>query len=157
MKRAREMMKDVALKTLLGLVAACNDAAAGYAKAAKSVRHQDLSNWLTRISYERERFAVDLSEAISELEKKPVTDLQEGGILRGGWPELEQGLRSKEEQEILEECILGDTGTLKHYQDALAQDLPASIRSIVEGQKAAVERDLDSLRSRVSRHKSQHA
>jgi uncharacterized protein (TIGR02284 family) len=157
MKRAREIMEDIALKALLSLVAACNDAAEGYANAAKSVRHQDLSNWLARISYERERFAVDLSDAISELEGKPRIDLQQGGILHGGWPELEQRLQPKGEQEILEECILGDTGTLKHYDHALAQDLPASIRSIVEGQKAAVERDLDSLRSRVSRHKSQHA
>jgi uncharacterized protein (TIGR02284 family) len=150
-------IKDKALKALHDLVATCNDAAEGYAKAAKAVHSEELRNWLARISNERERFAVDLSEAISELGGQPRTDLHEGGILHGGWVDLEQRLRPKEDQELLQECILGDTGTLKHYDHALAQDLPPSIRSIVEGQRAAVERDLDSLRSRVSQYKTQHA
>jgi uncharacterized protein (TIGR02284 family) len=96
------------------LIGACNDAAEGNAKAATGVHNQELSNWLARISHERERFAVDLAEATSELEGKPKADLQEAGILHGGWVALEQRLRPKDEQGILQECILGDTGTLKH-------------------------------------------
>jgi hypothetical protein len=76
--------------------------------------------------------------------------LHEGGILHRGWVDLEQRLRPKDDYEILQECIVGDTGTLKHYDHALAQDLPPSVRSFVEEQRTAVERDLIFLRGKVT-------
>jgi uncharacterized protein (TIGR02284 family) len=138
-------------------VATCNDAAEGYAKAAKGVHDTDLRNWLAQISNERERFGADLTRAIKEVGGEPRTDLHEGGILHRGWVDLEQRLRPKDDYEILQECIVGDTGTLKHYDHALAQDLPPSVRSLVEEQRTAVERDLISLRSKVNQHKIHHA
>src|SRR4051794_19638122 len=106
------------LKALHDLVATCNDAAEGYAKAAKGVHDGHLSNWLAQASNDRERFAADLSHAIGELGDEPRVDLHEGGILRKGWVDLEQRLRSsgqpvgsKKDVEIIRECIAGDSGS----------------------------------------------
>lgn len=144
-------------RALHDLAATCNDAAEGYAKAAKAVHDADLSNWLARVSDERERFAADLEKAVQDTGGSARQDLHEGGILHRGWVDLEQSLRPKDEREILQECVAGDTGTLKHYDHTLAEDLPAGVRSVVESQRRTVEDNLATLRGRANQHRTQHA
>jgi uncharacterized protein (TIGR02284 family) len=149
--------KDRIERALHDLVATCNDAAEGYAKAAKGVHDVDLSNWLARISNERERFGADLTKAIREIGGIARSDLHEGGILHAGWVDLEQSLRPKVEREIVQACIAGDTGTLKHYDHALAQDLSSIVRPIVQAQRDVVVDNLSTLRGRAGQQRAQHA
>lgn len=149
--------KDKTFRALHDLVATCNDAAEGYGKAAKGVHDRDLSDWLAQVSDERERFGSEITNQIGELGGEPRSDLHEGGILHAGWVDLEQSLRPKEESEILLECVAGDSGTLKHYDHALAQNLSASTRSMVEGQRKTIAEEVASLRSRANQSKTQHA
>jgi hypothetical protein len=86
--------------------------------------------WLAAASADRERFAADLSHAVREMGEEPTLDLHEGGILHKGWVDLEQRLRSteqhlhsKDDAEIIRECIPGHSGSLSHYDHALAPDL----------------------------------
>ncbi len=76
------------LQALHDLVATNNDAAEGYAKAAKGVHDTDLSNWLAQASDDRGRFAGELSKAIKDMGGEPRLDLHEGGILHKGWVDL---------------------------------------------------------------------
>lgn len=149
--------KDRIQRALHDLVATCNDAAEGYAKAAKGVHDTDLSNWLARVSNERERFGAELTKEIQKLGGSPRTDLHEGGILHSGWVDLEQSLRPRDEAVILQECIAGDIGTLKHYGHALAEDLAPDVRTTVEAQSRAVEDNIATLRGRANQGKAQHA
>ena len=151
-------------KALHDLVATCNDAAEGFAKAAKGVHGTDLSNWLAQASSDRERFAADLSHAIKELGEQPGVDLHEGGILHKGWVDLEQRLRStephlrsKDDKEIVRECIAGDSGSLSHYDHALAREMNRDLRSLIIEQRSAVEDNLTYLQSMVDRQESRPA
>lgn len=146
-----------ALKALHDLIATCNDAAEGFAKAAKGVRDADLSNWLAAASADRDRFAADLSHAVKEMGEQPGLDLHEGGILHKGWVDLEQRLRSKDDTEIIRECIAGDSGTLSHYDHALAQDLPDDLRQMVLEQKTEVVDNLVYLENKGNHRQSQTA
>ncbi len=155
---------DKTSKALHDLVATCNDAAEGFAKAAKGVHNTDLSDWLAAASADRERFASDLSRALTEMGEEPRVDLHEGGILHRGWVDLEQRLRStdrnlksKDDSEIIRECIAGDSGSLNHYDHALAQDLSADVRSLIIEQRTAIEDNLVYLEDKVSRHQSHTA
>ena len=148
---------DKTLKALHDLAATCNDASEGYAKAAKGVRNTDLSNWLTEVSTERDQFASDLGAVIRKLGGESGADLHEGGILHRGWVDLEQNIRSKDEHEILEECLAGDSGTLKHYDHALTLDIPSEFRSLVIEQRVTVQDNLTALDTKAKYHKSQHA
>jgi uncharacterized protein (TIGR02284 family) len=121
------------------------------------VHDTDLSNWLARVSEERERFASDLERSVQERGGSARQDLHEGGILHAGWVDLEQSLRPKDKREILLECIAGDSGTLKHYDHALAEELPANVRPVVEKQRKMVEDDLSTLRGRTGQQRAQHA
>ncbi len=158
------MINSKTLKALHDLAATCNDAAEGFAKAAKGVHDADLSNWLAQASADRERFAADLSRAVQEQGDQPRFDLHEGGILHKGWVDLEQRLRStephlhsKDDKEIIRECIAGDSGSLSHYDHALAQELTADLRSLIIEQRSSVEDNLVYLQSKVDRQKSHTA
>ncbi len=146
------------LKALHDLVATCNDAAEGFAKAAKGVHSSELSDWLAQASADRDRFAEELDHAIRHMGEPSGLDLHEGGILHKGWVDLEQRLRStaphlhsKDNAEIIRECIGGDSGTLAHYDHALAQELPADLRSIVIEQRTSVQDNLTYLQSLLDR------
>jgi uncharacterized protein (TIGR02284 family) len=152
------------LKALHDLVATCNDAAEGFAKAAKGVHDADLSNWLAQASADRERFAADLSHAIKKMGDQPRVDLHEGGILHKGWVDLEQRLRStephlhsKDDTEIVRECIAGDSGSLSHYDHALAQELDPDLREMIIEQRTTVDDNLVYLQNKVSGQKGQSA
>ncbi len=152
------------LKALHDLVATCNDASEGYAKAAKGVHDTDLSNWLAQASADRDGFAADLNHAIKDMGDQPEVDLHEGGILHKGWVDLETRLRStephlhsKDDKEILRECIAGDSGSLSHYDHTLAQELNQDLRALIIEQKTTVEDNLVYLQQKVDRHLSHTA
>lgn len=150
-------MKEKSLKAVHDIAATCNDAAEGFAKAAKGVHDKNLSDWLATASADRQGFADDLNKILEQMGEDARLDLHEGGILHRGWVDLEQRLRSTEEHlrskdddEIVKECIAGDSGSLQHYDHALAQDLPAEFRSTILEQKAAIQDQLMYLQNRIS-------
>ncbi|MBV9033243.1 MAG: PA2169 family four-helix-bundle protein [Acidobacteriaceae bacterium] len=146
-----------AIKALNDLIATCRDAEEGYAKAAKSMHDNTLSHRLTEISGQRGQFADELSKLVSGLGGQSATDAHYGGILHSGWVDLETRIRPKDERDILQDCQRGDEGTLKHYAHALDQQLPKEARAVVERQRSAIQNDLNTLETRISHGKSQHA
>jgi uncharacterized protein (TIGR02284 family) len=144
------------LKALNDLIATCHDAEEGYAKAAKGVHDHELSDHLTGISGQRGKFADELGSVVGSLGGSLATDAHYGGILHSGWVDLETRIRPKNEHDILDDCRRGDEGTLKHYDHALAQELPEQARAIAERQRNAIQNDLDQLSSRISHAKGHH-
>jgi uncharacterized protein (TIGR02284 family) len=145
------------LKVLNDLIATCRDAEEGYAKAAKGVHDNALSDQLTEISGRRGQFADELSKVVSSLGGQSATDAHYGGILHRGWVDLETRIRPKNEHDILEDCRRGDEGTLKHFGHALEQTLPDEARAIIERQRSAVQNDVNTLQNRISHGKGHHA
>ncbi|MFL6415568.1 MAG: PA2169 family four-helix-bundle protein [Bryobacteraceae bacterium] len=146
------------VKALHDLIATSNDASEGFAKAAKGVHDTELSNWFAAASSQRDSFSADLTKELKNLGEEPRLDLHEGGILHKGWIDLEQRLRStdphlrsKDDVEIIRECIAGETGSLRHFDHALTQNLNEDTRALVVLQRTAVRDDLTYLQSRVSR------
>jgi uncharacterized protein (TIGR02284 family) len=150
--------KERTVKALHDLVATSNDAAEGFAKAAKGVHDTELSDWLAAASSQRESFSADLTKELKIMGEEPRLDLHVGGILHKGWVDLEQRLRSterhlhsKDDKEIIRECIAGESGSLAHFDHALAQNLNEDTRVLVVEQRTVVDDDLVYLQNRVSR------
>ena len=142
-------------KALHDLIATCHDAAEGYGKAAKGLHDRELSERLAQISGERLRFAEELVKLVEASGEPPRQDLHEGGILHSGWVDLETRIRPKNRHDIIQDCLRGDEGTLKHYDHALTQN--PDNRSILEAQRERVVRDLEFLRNSLNKTHSQHA
>ena len=147
-----------AVKALHDLIATSNDAAEGFGKAAKGVHDRELSDWLAAASNQREAFSADLTKELKNMGEEPRVDLHVGGILHKGWVDLEQRLRStaphlgsKDDGEIIRECIVGESGSLRHFDHALAQNLNEDVRALVLLQRTTVQDDLNYLQSRVNR------
>lgn len=150
-------MANNQIKVLNDLISTCHDAEEGYAKAAKGVHNTRISDLLTGLSGERERFASELFEVVKQLGGEPAHDAHLGGILHQGWVDLETRIRSKGEIELIRECMLGEQETIQHYQHALGTDLSAEARAIVERQLNAVQNDLQRLQDLSQKGVSQHA
>jgi len=149
---------ESAVKALHDLIATSNDASEGFAKAAKGVHDTELSNWLAAASNQRDSFVADLTKELKNMGEEPRTDLHVGGILHKGWVDLEQRLRStaphlhsKDDKEIIRECIAGESGSLRHFDHALAQNLNEDVRALIVLQRTAVQDDLTYLQGRVDR------
>lgn len=149
---------ESAVKALHDLIATSNDASEGFGKAAKGVHDTELSNWLAAASNQRDSFSADLTKELKNMGEEPRLDLHVGGILHKGWVDLESRLRStaphlhsKDDSEIIRECIAGETGSLRHFDHALAQSLNEDVRALVVLQRTAVQDDLNYLQSRVDR------
>jgi uncharacterized protein (TIGR02284 family) len=112
---------------------------------------------LTDISTRRGDFSDELRKLVSDAGAQASSDAHYGGILHRGWVDLETRLRGKDDSEILRECLDGDEGTPKHYDHALEQVLSDHVRAIVNRQRNDVQTDIDSLQTRRSRGKAQHA
>jgi uncharacterized protein (TIGR02284 family) len=145
------------LKALNDLIATCHDAEEGYAKAAKGVHDNALSDQLTEVSGRRGKFADELGSLVSSLGGQLAKDAHYGGILHSGWVDLEARIRPKTERDILEDCQRGDEGTLKHYRHALDQELPEQARIVVERQRSTIQNDINMLQNRTSHGKGHHA
>ena len=151
------MTNDKPLAALHDLVATCNDSSEGFGKAAKGVGDEDLSNWLAQASSTRDTFAGELTAMVRKLGGAPRNDLHEGGILHRGWVDLDTRIRNKDAGEIVRECVLGEAGTLKHYDHALTLEYPEDLRSMLLEQRTAIDDDLTYLQNRIGHHQNHHA
>ena len=137
---------DRVVKMLNDLISTCRDSEEGYNKAAKGVASDFLREKLTDYSRQRSDFVRELQEHVQRLGAKPADEPHGGGILHSGWVDLETRIRPKDDRNILIECEKGDETTVKHYEHALAGDLPEGVIATVEKQLEAVQDVLDELR-----------
>jgi uncharacterized protein (TIGR02284 family) len=145
------------LKALNDLISTCYDAEEGYAKAAKGVHNPHLSDRLVTLSDQRAQWAGELSGVVTNLGGEAATDGSFSGILHRGWVDLETRIRSKSEQEIVRECLAGETLTVKHYNHALSLELPAEALSTVQRQFQALQSQLQELEHLTQKGRVQHA
>ena len=148
---------QTAIKALHDLIATCRDAQEGYGKAAKGVHNPRLSDRLAMLSGTRARFADELGKFVNSMGDPATNDLHAGGIFHQGWVDLEARIRPKSEVEIVRECILGDQGTVKHYQHALTVLLDSEARHLVERQLDELQKELDELQRLTEKGQVQHA
>ena len=77
----------------------------------------------------------------------PAESGHQSGILHPGWRELEESIRPKADQTFLAECERGEENTLRHYEHAFGEELPAEVRPVVERQRLTVAETLLELQS----------
>jgi uncharacterized protein (TIGR02284 family) len=138
-------MSDV-IRLVNDLIATCRDSEEGFGKAAKGVHDDNLRTRFVAIARERSDFADELAGHVSQLGGRPAESAHQSGVLHSGWRELEVSIRPKDDATFLVECERGEENTLRHYEHALTEELPATVRSAVERQRLAIEQTLLALR-----------
>jgi uncharacterized protein (TIGR02284 family) len=139
-------MADI-IRVLNDLIATCRDSEEGFGKAAKGAHSDRLRDQLIAIARERADFSDELREEVRRLGGEPAESGHRSGIQERGWRELEASIRPKDDASFVGECVNGEENTLRHYEHALTQDLPAATRPMVERQRLAVQEALFELRA----------
>src|SRR5690242_13190304 len=120
-------MADI-IRVLNDLIATCRDSEEGFGKAAKGAHNDRLRDRLIAIARERADFSDELAEAVRRLGGQPAESGHQSGIQEHGWRELEASIRPKDDASFVVECVNGEENTLRHYEHALTEDLPAATR-----------------------------
>ncbi len=146
-----ESIKDF-VSTLNNLVETCKDGEEGFSKAAENVKLSDLRTLFTEYAQQRQKFASELQMEVSRIGGEPATGGSVSGAVHRGWIDIKGTFTGKDDHTILEEAERGEDVAIRAYQEALATDLPADLRSVVDRQYQLVQqahRNVRSLRDRA--------
>ena len=139
---------DVELaRVLRDLAATCRDAEEGLNKAAKGAHSDELRSLFGDYSRQRELFASELDGLVKRYGGVAGETGHGSGPLRRGWKELEASIRPKADPEFMAEVADGEESGLKHYDHALAMELPDEVRQLLEKQRQAMQRAVAQFRA----------
>jgi uncharacterized protein (TIGR02284 family) len=125
--------------TLNHLIQTCRDGQEGFLTAAENVRGDELKRLFNECSLQRAKFTGELQSAAHGLgDSNPETSSSVSGTLHRGWINLKTAIGGRDQQAILAECERGEDIAVSEYRKALALELPANIRDIIQHQHAAV-------------------
>ncbi len=134
------------VKVLNDLISTLFDSEEAFDKAANGAHSADLRRTFDALSLKRAAFADELAGHVKNLGGEPVGMGRGGGPLSRGWSDLEQRIRPKDDAAFLANCERGEETALKHFDRALAQDLPTDIRTAAEAQRRSIRETVDQLR-----------
>ncbi len=117
----------------------------GYQEAAEGVSSPQLKSELSRFSQQRAQFAAELTQHASQFG----LNVTEGNTIEGvltdaaaavhrGWINIKSAVTGQDDAAILGECETGDATALKAYETALAANLPAQAKTVIEQQHSQI-------------------
>ncbi len=145
-------MEAKATQALLNeLVETLKDGQKGYAEAMTDVEDADLKDTFKHLAVERSGYLTEIEDQMFKLDLKPDTDEGAKGSVTGAvhraWIDLKSAITGKDRHSILAECERGEDYAKKAYKTALeAQDLPSSLKSVIEKQYQGVLAAHDKIR-----------
>lgn len=144
-------MEAKATQALLNeLVETLKDGQKGYADAMTDVEDASLKDTFKHFAAQRANYITELEDQMFKLDLHPKTD--EGSSVTGtvhrAWIDLKSALTSKDNHAVLAECERGEDYAKKAYDTALkAQDLPGSLKTVLEKQAQGVHEAHDKIKS----------
>ena len=144
-------MEAKATQALLNeLVITLKDGQKGYADAMTDVEDSQLKETFKKYAVQRAGFITEIEDQMFKLDLHP--DTNEGSSVTGtvhrAWIDLKSALTSKDNRAVLNECERGEDYAKKAYETALkAQDLPPTLKSVIEKQYQGVQEAHNTIKS----------
>lgn len=133
--------------TLNDLLESCRDGEYGFRECAEHARSEDIKVLLHRHSGECRAAGLELQTLIRQLGGKPDDGGSMAGALHRGWVSVRATLSAYSDQAMLNECERGEDAAVARYRKALKQNLPSSIRAVVEHQARGAQRNHDQVKA----------
>ncbi len=128
------MADDKTISTLNNLIETCKDGQEGFKQAAEGVERSDLKSLFYDLGQQRAKFAGELQTLVRELGGDPEKTSSTAGALHRGWINIKSYVTGKDEAGVLNEAERGEDVAKKAYKDALAENLPANVMTVVQAQ-----------------------
>jgi uncharacterized protein (TIGR02284 family) len=129
------------------LIEVCEDGERGFRAAADHVSDPGLKSLFTELSEERAQFAADLVPHLQRLGGRTDLDGTSAGALHRGWIGLKSLVPGHHDHTIVTEAERGEHAALGAYEEALNGMLPPTVTSLVEGQRDAMQKANERIRS----------
>lgn len=140
------MADDNTISTINNLIETCKDGQEGFKQAAEGVERSDLKSLFYDLGQQRAKFAGELQALVRELGGDPETTSSTAGALHRGWINIKSYVTGKDEAGVLNEAERGEDVAKKAYKDALAENLPANVMTVVQAQANEVMAAHDKVR-----------
>lgn len=140
------MDNDKVISILNHLVETCRDGQNGFLEAAENVQSPELKEYFNKVSLERSQLVGELQQQVHALGGDPENTGSTAAALHRTWMDIKGTLTGRDDQTILDECERGEDSAVEAYRDALNEDLPANIRSVVETQLREVQQVHDRVK-----------
>lgn len=138
---------DDVISTLNNLIETCKDGQNGFQTAAEGVKNSELKTLFLTYSQQRAQFSGQLQNEVQRLGGDPEKTGSVAATLHRGWMNIKSTVTGADEGAIIAEAERGEDSAVKNYKDALAENLPENIRSIVQEQYTQVQEAHDRIRS----------
>ena len=138
---------DNVISTLNGLIETCRDGQNGFQTAAEGITNSELKTLFHGYSQQRAQFVGELQTEVRRLGGDPENMGSVAATLHRGWINIKSTVTGKDDSAIIAECERGEDSAVSAYRDALDEDLPANIRTIVDRQYADIKQAHDRVRA----------
>lgn len=141
------MTNEQATDKLQYLLGTLRDGQKGFADAAEHATAPNLKAMFSERSAQRATLATEVEQQIAQLGEKPREGGSVGAALHRTWLNVRDALSGRDDYAVVAEAERGEDVAVENYQDVLKDtELPADLRSFVEGQFAKVKASHDQLR-----------
>ena len=145
------------IEALNDLVQINNDRIEGYEKAANEVKDTfdaEIKTLFYQMAEESRSYKDSLVEAVIRLGGKPATtESTTSGKIYRAWMDVKATFSGNDVLAALQSCEFGEDAALKAYRDALNEDLPNGISSLVQSQFESLRASHD----RIKRYRDEFA
>ena len=138
--------KDV-ISTLNDLIETCKDGEEGFRTCAEDIKDAQMKSFFTSRAQSCAEAAAELQQEVRGLGGDPETSSSISSALHRRWVDIKSVVTGKDDEAILNECERGEDVAKRSYANALAKDLPANIRTIVERQNQGVLKNHDQVKA----------
>ncbi|MGI9035524.1 MAG: ferritin-like domain-containing protein [Pyrinomonadaceae bacterium] len=140
------MTNDDVISTLNNLIETCKDGQEGFKQSAEGVKDSNLKSTFYEFEQQRAKFAGELQSLVRKLGGDPEKSGSTTGALHRGWINIKSAVTGQDEGAILNEAERGEDVAKKAYKDALNENLPANVASVVQQQYTQVQTAHDKVR-----------
>jgi len=141
------MDNDKAISTLNHLIETCRDGQNGFKEAAENVKNPELKEFFYSVSQERARCVGELQQEVRGLGGDPENTGSTAAAIHRAWIDIKGTLTGKDDESILNECERGEDSAVGAFKDALKEDLPSSVRTVVEREYQTVQQAHDRVKA----------
>jgi uncharacterized protein (TIGR02284 family) len=111
------------------------DAEKGFKKAITKTDSHSLKEFLKRQALKHNRFATELDKELRLLNEHPKEEGSFTGKLSRAWMDIKVAVSGNNDEAILEECVRGEKGSAKEYEEALDENrFPPHLEEVLKKQ-----------------------